>query len=999
LQLAQLLRLFQMTERLCSFTLALLAMASPTLSLARAWSYYPLRPDDPLAVYFEKGQFGAHADGVGDDSGALQQAINRVEETTHQGVVFIPDGHYRLGTTVYVWEGIRLIGYGEHRPVFVLGRDTPGFQQGTGHYMIAFADRRPPAGSPIVDASEFTFYSGMSNIDFDLQEGNPAAVAIRFHVAQHGFLTHMGFRLRSASAALEDIGNQASDIDIVGGKYGIITRKASPAWQFLLMDSRFEGQSVAGIHTQEAGFTLIRDHFADVPVAIEIAAGQVEQLYGRDLAMENIRGAALVLGNTRNVRSEVTLDNVACADVPHFVQGPNPVSAPSKFFIEDHFSVGLEIGEDGRDRGIVTHHHERAQSKPGSAVLSDIPALPSMSTWVNVRTLGAKGDGATDDTAALQAAIDQHPVLFFPSGMYRLTGSLTLRSNTALIGFNPVTTQLTLLDGTAAFQGDAAPVPLLIAPHGGTNLVTGIGVSTGVANPRAAGVLWMAGRTSMLEDMTFIPGHTAYIAALSPAHPAPPPPDRAKLAAYFDTQQPDLWIKDGGGGIFRGLWTHGSYSHAGLRVENTSTPSRIYQLSCEHHINVETQFHNVQNWKIYALQTEEENPAGADAIASEIQNSHHLTFANTYMYRVSRNVLPKPYAVTVENSTDINFENVKVFSQTRLAFDNSIFVAPASRRPAATKGSLAEGITVRAHDFTHLAVQQQMKAPVPLPLPAVFPKDAKLVRLAAGFSNASGTTSDDAGNIYFTDAARHQIYRWNEAAKKAELIAEIPGSPMVLGFARPSMLLAVAYEEAVYSLNLNEARPPQLIAEVAAPTPQSVLLLPVGLHNELSVLNDMLAHVGYVYRPGSNTAILRTVPNEHRGYFYAPGTNTAIMGGGTWRPILQSSQLAPFAPGGQHFVVSEDDARTYSAKLESNGALTTSVFAERGGTSVVTDNTGNVYIAGGQIYIYDHAGKQIGTLEVPERPGSLAFGGPDYRTLFIAARTSLYAIRIAAPGR
>jgi Pectate lyase superfamily protein/SMP-30/Gluconolactonase/LRE-like region len=928
-----------------------------------------------------------HADGVADDSDALQKAINRVQETTRQGVVFIPEGRYRLGKTVYLWSGIRLIGYGKNRPVFVLGRDTPGFQQGAGRYMIFFADYRPPAGSPIADASEFTFYSGISNIDFELQEGNPAAIAVRFHVAQHSTLTHMDFHLGSARAAVEDIGNQASDIHIYGGQYGIITKKTSPAWQFLLMDSSFEGQSLAAIHTQEAGFTLVRDRFAHMPVALEIAEGQVEQLYGQDLEMEDIRKAALVLGNTENLRSEVTLENVACSDVPHFVEGAQPIAAPSKFYVEEHYSMGLDIGADGRERGILMHHKEHALSQPAPAVPSDIPALPPMESWVDVRSLGVKGDGGTDDTAALQAAIDKHPVLYVPSGMYRLTGSLRLRPDTALIGFNPATTQLTLLDKTAQFQGDGPPVPLLIAPHGGTNIVTGIGIATGLENPRAGGVLWMAGSKSLLEDVTFIPGHTFYVAALEPARPKPARFDRAKVAENFDSQNPDLWVKDGGGGIFRGLWTHNSFTHAGFRVENTSTPSRVYQLSCEHHIHVEVQLHHVQNWQIYDLQTEEEYPAGSLATAVEIQDSHHVTFANTYMYRVSRSIVPKTYAVTAGNSSDINFENVKVFSQTRLAFDNSVY-------------DEKSGVAVRAHHFTHFAIEKGMKAPGVLPVPAgIFAKDAKLERLATGFTNASGLTADDAGHLYFTDAAVHKIYRWNEADKRAEAVAEIPGRPMVAGFVAPSSVLVVAYEKAVYSLPIGNGGAIQPVAETAEPAPHTALLLPVGLHNELSVLMDLLEHRGYIYRRGSNTAILGVVPNEHRGYFYAPGTNTALMAGGTWRPIVQSSQLAVFAPGEQRFVVSEDDARTYSAKLESDGKLTTRVFAERGGTSVVSDDAGNVYVASGEVYVYNSAGKQIGVLEVPERPGSLAFGGPDHHTLFIGARGSLYAIRTASAGR
>ena len=122
------------------------------------------------------------------------------------------------------------------------------------------------------------------------------------------------------------------------------------------------------------------------------------------------------------------------------------------------------------------------------------------------------------------------------------------------------------------------------------------------------------------------------------------------------------------------------------------------------------------------------------------------------------------------------------------------------------------------------------------------------------------------------------------------------------------------------------------------------------------------------------------------------------MAGGTWRPILQSSQLASFAPGDQHLITSEDDAATYSARLQDDGTLSTNLFAERGGTSVVTDDAGNVYLASGQIYIYSKEGKQIGVLEIPERPSSLAFGGPDHSTLFIGARSSIYAIRTLSPG-
>jgi sugar lactone lactonase YvrE len=952
-------------ERFCSTTtIAILAAACVGPLLAD--SYYPLRPEDPRAVYLTKDRFEVHADGIGDDANAVQQAIDRVQETTRIGVVFIPEGRYRLGKTVYVWAGIRMIGYGPKRPVFVLGKNTPGFQEGTGKYMVHFADYRPGPGRPFSDASEMTFYSGMNNIDFEMQEGNPAAIGIRFHVAQHCSLQHMDFHVGSARAAMEDIGNQASDIHVYGGTCGIITKRTAPVWQFLLMDSSFEGQRESAIHTMEAGFTLVRVRFTHMPIALQIAPGEVEQLYGRDLQMQDIRSAALKAGNVRNTHSEVTLTNVACSDVPKFYQGDETIAAPSRHYVVDRFTLGLEIGDDGRERGIAMRHQEHALRRPAPAVASDIPALPPMSRWVNVQTLDLKGDGKTDDTAALRAAIEKHRALFFPSGTYRVSRSIELKPDTVLIGLNPGNTSISLMNEAAGFEGEGDPIGVLVAPKGGRNIVVSISVAPGM-NSRAAGVVWMAGSNSILDDVSF-PGGGGF------------------GRGSGGVQGPDLLIKDGGGGIFRGNWPHGTISRtAGLHVENTSAPGKVYQISVEHHMRVESQFHNVQNWEFYALQTEEENPAGHDAIALEIEACRNLLFANTYMYRVSRVVKPKTYAVTVHNSDNIRFENVKVFSQTRLAFDNAVLDED-------------NGVAVRSQFFTNFVVRKGTTAAAAPPV--VFRRDARLEKLASGFSNASALTTDDAGHLFFTDAATRAIYRWNEVDRKAEQIAQTQGQPMVMGFVKPSTLLIVAYERAVYSLNVAESNPtPQAVAETAERSPGTVLLLPVGLHNMLSIMRDLMERRDYVYRPGSNTAVISLVENAHRGYFYSPGTHTAILAGGTWRPILQSSNLAAFSPGDEHYVTSEDDGRTYRVKLGSDEKLTASVFAERGGTSVINDASGNVYIAGDQVYVYNPGGRQMGVLEIPERPGSLAFGGPDSRTLFIGARSSVYSIRIAAPRR
>ncbi len=962
----------------------LLAALGSTACLSQ--SVYPVRPEDAHAVYLTRHDFGALGDGEADDSDALQRAIDRVQETTHHGVVFVPEGRYRLTRPIHVWAGIRLIGFGAQRPVLVLAANTPGFQEGADRYMLWFTDERTPEGQPIADASEFTFFSAASNIDFEIGEGNPAAVAIRFNVAQHSFVSHADFRLGSARAAIEQVGNQASDIHIHGGQFGIVTGKTSPAWQFLLMDSSFDTQQVAAIRTHEAGFTLVRDRFADVPVALEIPEGEVEQLYGRDLQMKNISETVLRLGEVRNLRNEITLENVACEHVRRFVEGAPGDDLPraTPFFTEARFTLGLEIGPDGREQGIVLRHREQATDGPAPAPPSDIPTLPPMRSWVNVQEIGAKGDGGTDDTAVLQQAIDAHQTLFFPSGFYRLSGSLHLRANTVLIGFSPFTTQFIVADNDPHFQGDGPPIPLVVASRGSANIVTGIGIATGNANPRAAGVEWLAGEKSMLDDLDFWRGRSEYVRALEPMAPPPLPPAQ-RPPMQLDAQYPSLWVHDGGGGILRGIWSHGGTAKAGLLIEDTETPGVIYQFSCEHHLHDEVRLDHAANWKIYDLQTEEENPEGADAVAVELEAVHDVMFANTYLYRVSRNVLPKPWAVVSHDSTAVNFDDVKVFSQTRLAFDNSVF----------DQGSRVE---VRAHHFVHFALEGNLHRGAPLPLPSAFPPGASLERDATGFSNASGLTADDTGAIYFSDAAKHTIYRYDSDKREAAVLAHTDQSPMVLGFVAPSTLLAINNERSVSAVDVRSG----VVSQVSgADTPRSgtVLLLPVGLHNELIQLNWLLQHKGYTYRIGSNTAIRSALLPQPRGYYYAPDSNTAILAGGTWRPLLQSSQLAPFAVRDQHFIVSEDDARTWTGQLGPEETLTARLFAERGGTSVVSDMAGNVYIAGDQVYVYDRDGRPEGILEVPERPGSLAFGGRNRRTLFIGARGSLYAIQTRAPGQ
>jgi hypothetical protein len=123
------------------------AVILPLAISSFASSFYSARPEDAKAVYLSHENFSVSGNGIADDTDAVQQAINKVQETTDQGILFVPAGRYRLTRTIYIWPGIRLIGFGATRPTFVLSTNTPGFQQGPA-YMFFFAGDRPAGCKP-----------------------------------------------------------------------------------------------------------------------------------------------------------------------------------------------------------------------------------------------------------------------------------------------------------------------------------------------------------------------------------------------------------------------------------------------------------------------------------------------------------------------------------------------------------------------------------------------------------------------------------------------------------------------------------------------------------------------------------------------------------------------------------------------------------------------------------------------------------------------------------
>lgn len=989
---------------------------------ALATSAIATRPDDPKAIYLDAPAANA------DSSVALQSAIDKAD-AGREGIVFIPEGRYTLTRTIYLWPGVRLIGYGATRPVFVLPPNTPGFQKGMG-VMVMFTGIGPnspmraagtipfpppgtvPPNNNIADANQGTFYSAMTNIDFEIGSGNPAAVAVRFHVAQHAFLTHMDFRTGSGLAAIYMVGNEAEDLHFYGGRYGILTEQTSPGWQFTLIDSTFEEQRDSAIREHAAGLTLIRDSFRNVPTAIDIDPGYPDQLWVKDSRFENIGGAVVVIGLEQSPLTEIGFENAILKNAPIFArlrESGKTVPGKGAIYQVNAFNYGLIVPGEGR-MGAIGMKYEAASLAAMPAMQPPaIRSLPSSTEWVNVHTLGVKGDGATDDTATLKQAIDAHRVLYFPSGHYVVRDTLTLKPDTVLIGLHPTLTQIDLLDETPGFQSDGAPKAVILAPPGGVNILSGIGMFTGGINPRAVAVLWKAGEQSLIDDVRFLGGHGSGMIPYNNNHTADP-----DLHKRWDGQYPSLWIADGGGGTFADIWTPNTFAQAGFLISNTKTPGHVYDLSNEHHLRNEIKFDHVENWDINAPQTEEEAGESPESLSLEIDFCRNLTFANYHAYRVTRSRAPFPAAVRVHHSSEIHFRNVHVNAESGYPICDNNGCGTFLRASRFPYENAVEDVThhldVREREFALLDIPASPLAPPTADASAILAPGATVKKLEDGFFSISGAAVDVAGKLYFVDRHNQRIYSWSDREGLA-IERDNPLDPVNLAFDKSGNLLVLSSagaEGAVYTFKPGSpAGELTLIApQPAQPHAGASVILPVNWWNngefkdQLNLDTMRFTTLAEMFAADATTLKTREYVSTDGSVFLpagrvfqqGPANDTS-----SWRfsDNLDTYGFLIAQPGQRVYVSSESEDITYSAKVNSDGTLADlKPFAQRGGESVAVDGRGNVYVANGQIFVFSPSGKQIAEIDVPERPLQLVFGGPDRKTLFILAHHALFAVRV-----
>ncbi|MEO0965231.1 MAG: glycosyl hydrolase family 28-related protein [Planctomycetota bacterium] len=619
------------------FTTTTTALAGP--SGASKWRSLPV---DPSLTVLNEANFGAVGDGKADDTAAFEKAI------AGQGsVVMVPSGTYRITRSIKLPKGKRMIGYGETRPEIVLASNTPGWSGEEKKALIIFAAQSEK------HKGNDTFYTAFDNVNLRIEPGNPSAYGVNFDAAQGSYVANAQMRLSEGNIGIRRLGSEITNVQIFGGKHAITGGTVS--WQTLIVDCEFRGQSDSALLVTGIGPTMIRSVIADTPKGVVIVEGKVDRIYAEDCLFENIVGA-LIECDRRSAIHFANCSYVRVRKLAVFADAAG-VESPQELFHAESFVYGLRID-------VAEHQGQYKRTDERGAVLGDIApprtGVPDtdfmhpilLDEYRSVKDFGAKGDGKSDDTEAIKAAVASASKIYFPTGNYVVSKPIQLDQDTHVLGLHPRATMLRLQDNNPWFSNRSKPRGIIETPVDGTNVVVGIGFDP-KTNPGATTIIWRSGQDSYLGDWWIRAG---------------------KIEPIGERQFAAIWI-DGGGGVFKNLWSGDRHSPVGLKITNTSVPSRMYLISMEHKRGGrEVVLENVANWAFYALQTEHYVPAEEfhDTVPIDVHDCKNLMFANLYLYRTTGSKRRSELGLDIYGSSDIDVRGIRSFHWRKMHAKRSV---------------------------------------------------------------------------------------------------------------------------------------------------------------------------------------------------------------------------------------------------------------------------------------------------------------------------------------
>ncbi len=606
--------------------------------------------DPKLASYgildVTKAPYSADPTGKRDSTAALQRAI--VDARDARLATYLPPGVYLVSDTIECIQGVvkRDVWIWDHADPYVWNESYyfPCVLFGAGaKTRLVLKDRSPGFGDPQKPKPVIHYWARQEsyvkqepdpsqiqpNISFNqLIAGlsivlgeNPGAVGIDHQSAQGSSIQDVEIDARGAYAGVHRIpgsGGGIHGVTVRGGRYGILARDTLTTWRGsmpvpVLSYVTLTGQSEAAVVHEGRGPMSIVGALIDG--AGILAAGQKGMpSNGAVSLIDSILRLKPGLCAVRSDRS-VVLNNV-------FVQGAGDVvcvegAAPLKTtaggwtrVLEYAAGATVEFSKalggwkrpdpvyiDGKQTGNTLVNIAPGGAPPPKDLRERHHWSEPLPFWLdpkvaNVREAPyhAKGDGKSDDSAAIQKAIDSRRWVFLPKGEYVITKPLRLKPDTCFFGVTNLISVVTPLP-QGEFVSAEHPRPLIDTEDSAeaSTTLAFVEMRVPLTNPSCYALRWRAGRRSVVRGIH--PTATFW-------HPDAPP-----------QLHPMVRIESRGGGRWYDFlvvhWWGQSPEYRHLLVDGVSEPLRFYMSNPEHGRGLaQIEIRDSRNVDIYSLKSE-----------------------------------------------------------------------------------------------------------------------------------------------------------------------------------------------------------------------------------------------------------------------------------------------------------------------------------------------------------------------------------------------------------
>jgi gluconolactonase len=290
----------------------------------------------------------------------------------------------------------------------------------------------------------------------------------------------------------------------------------------------------------------------------------------------------------------------------------------------------------------------------------------------------------------------------------------------------------------------------------------------------------------------------------------------------------------------------------------------------------------------------------------------------------------------------------------------------------------------------------------------LLPSGASVTRLVTGYGFTEGPLYDGAGGVYFSDMNAAHIVRYDIASGTAQIVDPSSGTSNGL-----------IMDPAGHVISADRDRQQVSRRSLTDIGMVETVLADNWMGADLNGPNDLVMDaVGGLYFTDPDYENRHATP-EAVYYLDPAGTLSRLLtystSTSTRRPINKRPNGIALSPDGSTlYVAVEWNFRIMAYDVGSGGTISNErLFARtdvnangtplsgifNGPDGLVVDVAGNVYSAvQNAVFAWSPSGERLFDLSVPQNPTNVTIGGPEGRTLFITAATSLYGIELNVPS-